>query len=98
MSNYNSPITLGQAITEFLEKFKLTDKVLESRVISSWPEVMGQNVAKLTRAIYFKSKGVLVVHLNSSVLRSELMMHRGKIAKNLNNHIGSNVVKDVVLS
>jgi hypothetical protein len=97
MSNKHEIITLGQAISEFLDKFKLSDKVSESKVIASWPQVMGNNVAKLTHSLYFKGKGVLIVHLNSSVLRSELLMHRSRIVKNLNDHLGYEAVKEVVL-
>jgi len=39
----------------------------------------------------------LYVHLKSSVLRSELMMHRSKIVKAINTQVGAEVIKDVVL-
>jgi hypothetical protein len=97
MGSKHEILTLGQAISEFLDKFKLSDKVMESKVVTSWPAVMGNNVAKLTHSLYFKGKGVLIVKLNSSVLRSELLMHRSKIVKNLNDYLGYEAVKEVIL-
>ncbi len=97
MKSRNEIVSLSKAIDEFLDNFKLSQKVLESRAISAWPQVMGPNIAGFTRSVQFKGKGIMLVHLSSSVLRSELMMHRSRIVKNINDFVGSQVVKELLL-
>lgn len=95
MNRKNEPQSLGDAIKEFLDQFKNNDRLLESKAITAWPAVMGPNISKYTYEINFK-KGKLFVSLSSPVLKNELMMFRRKIVASLNQHIGADVVKDVV--
>ena len=92
----NNVISLGDAIKEFLKEYKHRDKLQASEAVNAWPVVMGKNIQALTQSVYVKS-GKLFVHLKSSVLRNELMMHRSKIVKAINQHLGAEVIKDVVL-
>ena len=57
---------------------------------------MGNSVSKVTKSVYFRN-GVVFVTLNSSIIRNELIMHRDKIVRGLNEKIGNAIVKDVVL-
>jgi len=70
--------------------------IYPSRVPAAWEAVMGTPVARVTRNVYFRN-GVVYVSLYSSVIRNELMMQRDKIIQNLNNHIGAEIVKEIVL-
>lgn len=92
----NKVVTLGDAIKEFLKNYKHSDKLQASEAANAWPVVMGNNIQALTQTVYMKGDK-LFVHLKSSVLRSELMMHRTKIRNALNKHLGSEVIKDVIL-
>ena len=92
----NKVITLGDAIKEFLKNYKHIDKLQASEAANAWPIVMGKNIQALTQSVYMKGDK-LIVQLKSSILRSELMMHRSKIVHAINQHLGANVVKDVIL-
>ncbi len=92
----NKVITLGDAIKEFLKNYKHSDKLQASEAANAWPVVMGKNIQALTQTVYMKGDK-LFVHLKSSVLRNELMMHRTKIKNALNKHLGAEVVKEVIL-
>ena len=92
----NKVVTLGDAIKEFLKNYKHIDKLQASEAANAWPVVMGKIIQALTQTVYMKGDK-LFVHLKSSVLRSELMMHRTKIKNALNKHLGAEVVKDVIL-
>lgn len=95
MTRKNEPQSLGDAIKEFLSHYKHSGKLMESKAVTAWPVVMGSNINAYTQNIYIKG-GVLYVHLSSPVLRNELMMHRSKIIKTLNQHLGADVVNDLV--
>ncbi|MFO8020970.1 MAG: DUF721 domain-containing protein [Perlabentimonas sp.] len=91
-----SVVSLGDAIKEFLSEYKHSGKLQESEAINAWSVVMGKNINALTKSVYVSRKK-LIVHLKSSVLRNELMMHRSKITKSINQHVGAEVIESVVL-
>jgi hypothetical protein len=96
MARKSNTITIGEAIQEFLGQYKHRGKLQDADVINAWPKVMGKNIEALTLSVYVKG-GKLFVQLKSSVLRSELMMHRSKIVKSLNQYLGTEAIKDIVL-
>lgn len=96
MTRKNEPQSLGEAIKEFLSQYKHNTKLMESKLISAWPQVMGTNISAYTQNVYIKN-GKLYVHLSSPVLRNELMMHRSKVVKALNDYVGVEVIDDIVL-
>ncbi len=67
---------------------------MAQEIISSWPEVMGKNIARHTVDLQM-SRGVLSVRLNSAVLRKELDMGKEKIVLMLNEHVKMQVVNTV---
>jgi hypothetical protein len=89
-------VTVGDAIKEFLSQYKHSGKLHEAEAVNSWAKVMGTNIAALTQSVHIKGSK-LIVQLKSSVLRSELMMHKGKIISALNKHLGNDFIKDLIL-
>jgi predicted nucleic acid-binding Zn ribbon protein len=88
--------SIGEVLRQFFdENAFIRTKLAESRVISGWGQLFGAVVSSYTSNIYLRNN-VLHVHLNSSVLRSELMMSKEKIIANLNVHAGMDVVKDII--
>jgi predicted nucleic acid-binding Zn ribbon protein len=88
-------IKLSKAIEEYLKVLKIDKKVKEANLIRSWETVMGKTIANGTDKIYMKN-GVLHVHLNSSVLRSELTMMKTRVLELLNEGHEEPLLKDVV--
>lgn len=87
--------TLGDAIREFFEENgELQQRILEIRVQRAWGEVLGPMVVHYTHQIYIKNR-VLHVSLTSSVLRSELVLCRDRLVKNLNEYAGAEVIRDI---
>lgn len=95
MKKKGNETTLKQAIDRLLETYRLSSKMRELDIIQSWEEMMGKAIARRTKEIYFKDK-TLFIHLESSVLREELMMGRSKIMQMINEKAGSEIVTDVV--
>jgi predicted nucleic acid-binding Zn ribbon protein len=89
-------ITLAEAIQDYVEEMKLGGKLSEIAVINSWEEIVGKAISSRTLKIYIKD-GILYVHLNSSVVRNELLMLRESIREKLNSKAGNEVIKDIVL-
>ena len=47
--------TIGEAIHELLDAYRLNDKIIETRIIQSWKEVAGSYISKNTESIYISN-------------------------------------------
>jgi predicted nucleic acid-binding Zn ribbon protein len=88
-------ISLAEAMKDYIIEMHLGEKLSEVGVINSWEEVVGKAISSKTSKIYIKDH-VLYVHLNSSVVRNELLMLRQVLVEKLNENAGSKVVRDIV--
>lgn len=87
--------TIGEAMGDMLEAFKIKKKFNQTHIIESWNELMGTAIARQTREIFFKDKK-LFVRIDSGALKQELSMHKGMVVEKLNKFIGEEVVKEVI--
>lgn len=85
---------IAQVMAELMAEYKIDGKLLEARLITAWPEVLGP-LAKPTDELYIKNK-VLFVKLSSSVIRNELSMMRSNLVRRLNEKTGYEVIMDIV--
>ena len=96
MKRKNNEASLGDILKDMIVQNRWQKGLNEVNVKQAWAEIMGNGVVAYTNAIVFKN-GILYVQLTSSVLREELSYGRTKIVQMLNEHLGSEVVKDVQL-
>ena len=89
-------ITLAEAVNDYIKEMNLGEKLSEVTVISSWEAIVGKAISSRTTKIFIKDH-ILYVHLNSSVVRNELLMLREALKEQLNKRVGSEVIKDIVL-
>lgn len=89
-------ITLAEAVNDYIKEMNLGGKLSEVAVINSWEEIVGKAISTRTTKIFIKDH-ILYVHLNSSVVRNELLMLREVLKEQLNKKAGSEVIKDIVL-
>ncbi|ASB50610.1 DUF721 domain-containing protein [Alkalitalea saponilacus] len=95
-NRYNNTKSLQEILSDIVDSPALSRGIKESRAIQAWPIVLGPSVARITTQVKFY-KGVLYVNLNSSIIRSELLMHKTKIIESLNREAGGKVVYDLVI-
>lgn len=91
----NEAEPIGQIIRLFLRQESLETPLNECRLINAWGEVLGAGIVSYTRGLYIRNQ-VLHVHLTSAALRQELMMERELLVRNLNRHVGAQVITDIV--
>ncbi len=89
-------ISLAEAMKDYIREMNLEGKLNEIGLINSWEETVGKAIASRTSKIYIKDH-ILYVHLNSSVVRNELLMLRQALKEKLNEKAGTEVIKDIVL-
>ena len=89
-------ISLAEAVNDYIKEMNLGGKLNEIAVINSWEEIVGKAISSRTTKIFIKDH-ILYVHLNSSVVRNELLMLREALREKLNKKAGSEVITDIVL-
>lgn len=78
----------------FLSSLGIPTDFNQEEIIKVWEKITGDLIKKLTKKIYVYDK-VLFVYVNAPALRSELMMMRGNICEEINNHFGKKVLKHI---
>jgi len=67
------------------------------RVQEAWVKAMGENIQKYVYTVKYK-KGILYIKLKSSVLKEELIFEKNKVIKLINEELGKEYVKELVLN
>jgi predicted nucleic acid-binding Zn ribbon protein len=88
--------SIGEVLHEYIEAMSMRRKLKESRIEKIWKDLLGANAASLTRKVYIKN-GVLFAHLNSSVLRNDLLMMRETLINRINEVAGEEIVNKIML-
>jgi predicted nucleic acid-binding Zn ribbon protein len=95
MRNQNEN-SLGDIVKQFTEEYRLKDKLNQVEVIRIWEICMGPMILKNTREVRFKD-GVLTVRIESAPLKQELEFRKNQIITRLNEEMGIELVKEVMI-
>jgi len=96
MPRHNEHISLSDALKEFIKENKLETGMDKVNVKDIWVSLMGNGVNNYTTDVQLKNT-TLYVSLSSSVLREELSYGKEKIIKMINEELGKDLVKSLVL-
>lgn len=91
----NDAEQIGNLIRTYLRQESLESPLNERRLINAWPEVLGPLFASYTKELFIKNQ-TLYVHLTSAALRQELLMGRDILVRKLNQHVGAQVITNIV--
>ena len=92
----NDHLSIGEALQEFVSDNKLQKGLDKVHVRDVWNSQMGPAIEKYTTAIKLE-KDTLFVQLSSSVLREELSYGKEKIIRMLNQELGRELIKKLIL-
>ncbi len=93
-SGKNQPKSVGAAIKELAQHLGLEKNLEEYQALTSWQEVVGEQIAKVTQAQRMEN-GVLFVSVSTAPWRAELSMKRMEIMQKINAMLGKSVVKEI---
>ena len=96
MKRHNNESPIRDVLREIIDRNKLQPGLDKISVEDAWKKLMGNGVNYYTRNIALKG-ATLYVELTSAVLREELSFGKSKIIAMLNEEMGREVVKEVVL-
>ncbi|MCK7591766.1 DUF721 domain-containing protein [Subsaxibacter sp. CAU 1640] len=92
----NDHLPISDIIKEFVDANRLQNGLDKVNVQDAWAKMMGNGVNNYTTAVQLE-RDTLYVQLSSSVLREELSYGKEKIISMLNESIGKDVIKKLVL-
>lgn len=92
----NNQTTLKEALKAMLDHYKLKGKLNQSKIRHHWEEMMGPSIAGYTRDIKLY-KGKLFIIIDSAPLRQELTYGKDKIRRLLNEELGEEAIKEVII-
>ncbi|WP_127141456.1 DUF721 domain-containing protein [Flagellimonas marinaquae] len=93
---HSSHIPLSEALSEFIQENKLQKGMDRVNARDAWANLMGNGVNNYTTSMELRNE-TLYVSLSSSVLREELSLGKTKIIKMINEELGKELVKKLVL-
>lgn len=86
--------SIETVLLRFLRQSQLEAPLNEYRVIQAWGQIAGKAAERYTKDLKIHNQ-TLYVSLRSAALRTELLMRRSDLVKQLNNVVGSNVITDI---
>ena len=92
----NSHIPLSDALKEFIAENKLQKGMDKVDAREAWTKLMGNGVNNYTSSVELRNE-TLFVSLSSSVLREELSLGKTKIIAMMNEELGRELIKKLVL-
>lgn len=88
---------IAEVLQQMVHVFRLKPNLYKTKIENLWAERMGKTISTYTREIRVKDN-VLFVSIESASLRSELHFGREKIRTMLNDEIGEEFLKEVVIN
>ena len=93
---FNEEHSMQDILKEFIQVHKLDSGMNKIDVEQAWKNLMGNGVNNYTEEVLLKNN-TLYVKLSSAVLRNELSFGKNKIIKMINEEMGKEIVKNLIL-
>ncbi len=88
---------IDELVDQVLRNMGLEQKYKEQEVCLVWPEVVGQLIASRTRSVRV-ADGKLFVVFTSAVVKNEIRMVKEGLIRALNEKVGKDVIKEMIIS
>ncbi len=95
MAAYNKPQPLGSVLQTLIDRMGLRRKIDQARVVEAWATLAGPQINRVTESAWVKDR-TLYVKIASAAWRHELHLRRHAWRRRLNDHLGADLVQDIV--
>lgn len=86
---------IGDVVQQFLRLNGIETPYNQYRLIAAWPIVMGELIQRYTGNIFIKNQN-LHVQITSPAIKQNLLMEHRSLARRLNEHVGAQVIEDII--
>lgn len=90
------PVPLGQSLRRLIADMGIGGRLQEQRAMLLWDDVVGPEIAQVARPDRV-ARGSLHVRVKTATWRHALLFHREEIRRKLNDRLGEDTVKQIVL-
>ena len=87
---------IGDAIQQFLNGSRLKGDMQAFQIVEVWEKLMGKTISKYTEKIHIIN-GTLFITTNVAPLKQELSYQKEKIKLRVNEALGGNAIREVVI-
>ena len=95
MPAYDGPQPLGDVLAALVERYGYRERLDAARAVEAWPRLAGEAVAGVTEQVWMRH-GTLFVKVRSAAWRHQLQFQRDAWRARLNEHLGREIVDEVV--
>ncbi len=88
--------SIGAVIRKLLKNQKLEGRLKELDVLKLSKELLGKNLMKYINDLSVKN-GTLIIKVKSAVVRNELSYQKSEIIKKINEQVGNEILKEIIL-
>lgn len=96
MSRNEDSESLKNVIGHLLKDYKLETKFMETRIPEIWSEVVGKYITERTLKVFVKGN-ILYAQISSAPLKQEMMHNRETVIRLINEKIGQNLIKELII-
>ena len=89
------PVTLGEALGGFLAKSGLAKRVDQATAVEQWPQLVGPQIAAVTKALSITPDGTLFVAVSSHGWMTELSLMEPQLLRSLNGSEGRAPIRKI---
>lgn len=90
------PQSMNQLLKEFMKKVPHQTELKRGMVLHLWPSVVGDRISSVSKNLHFEGNK-LVLNIENEAWRHEIFTNRFSIMKKLNEKVGSQVVKEIII-
>lgn len=88
--------TMGEAIRELFNSYRLSTKFDEANLINSWEKMAGKPIARRTKKLYIRNK-VLFVELDSPSMKHDFSLHKSQVLEMFKKEFGPGIISDIIV-
>ncbi len=88
--------SIADAIQKFLEQSRIKGSIQALQIEDMWEEIMGKTIAKYTEEIRIIND-TLFITTHVGPLKQELIFQKEKIKLRVNEALGKNLIKEIII-
>ena len=87
---------IGDAIRQYLNQSRIKGGIQALQVEDIWEQVMGKTIARYTESLKVIDR-TLFITTNVAPLKQELLYQKEKIKQRVNEALGQNVIREIII-
>lgn len=91
-----SEYSIGDALQKFLDESRIKGSIQALQIEDAWEDIMGKTIARYTESIKIIND-TLFITTHVAPLKQELIFQKEKIKLRVNEALGKNVIRQIIV-